>query len=195
MLQLPATELPQVSPSEFVGAVTVLSAMITPAVLISACGSLAISTSNRLSRTIDRTRRLSEQFASLAGEAAETETERRELLFQLLGRSTRRSTLLQRAMTRIYLAISVFVATSVAIGIVAVTDDRFAWIPITLGLVGAGLLFHASVLLIAESRIALGAIRLEMDFTWRTGQQIAPAHLLEQEQARRWMLRRKRKNH
>ena len=36
-------------------AVAVLSAMITPAVLISACGSLLIATSNRLGRVVDRT--------------------------------------------------------------------------------------------------------------------------------------------
>jgi hypothetical protein len=41
-------------------AIGVLSAMITPGVLISACGTLTLSTAMRLSRVIERTRRLAE---------------------------------------------------------------------------------------------------------------------------------------
>ena len=47
-------------------ALAVLTAMITPAVLISACGALIFSTSTRLGRVIDRTRILSERFQELA---------------------------------------------------------------------------------------------------------------------------------
>lgn len=173
--------------TELTGAVAVLSAMITPAVLISACGSLAISTSNRLSRTIDRARRLSDQFAELArAEQDELVLKRRGLLYDQLQRATRRSRMLQRAMTRIYAAIGVFVATSVAIGIVAATHIGYAWVPITLGLVGAGLLLHASVLLIIESRIALGAIHREMDFVWSIGQMHAPSDVVTEEKRRRF---------
>ena len=46
----------------------VLGAMITPAVLISACGTLVMSTSNRLSRVVERARSLSEA-ARLGGPA------------------------------------------------------------------------------------------------------------------------------
>ena len=194
--------MPATSVGELAGTVAVLSAMITPAVLISACGSLAISTSNRLGRTIDRTRRLAEQFAQVAApptvagdpggapDGDERRAEQRAVLFDLLGRATQRSQLLQRAMTRIYLAIGVFVATSVAIGLVAVTGARYSWVPVTLGLAGAGLLFHASVLLIVESRIALGAVQTEMAFVWRTGQQLAPSALVEQHRPRRRFRRR-----
>lgn len=173
-------------------ALTVLSAMITPAVLISACGSLIIATSGRLGRVVDRTRKLSEQFATLAGagEPADPEQrgEERALIFAQLDRATRRSRLLQRAMTRLYLALSVFVATSVAIGVVAVWGQRYAWVPVLLGLAGAGLLFHASVLLIVESRVALSAIDEEMDFVWRLGEQQAPDELVNE--ARRARARR-----
>ncbi len=64
----------------------VLSAMITPAVLISACGSLIMATSGRLNRAVDRTRETSRRFAELAqrpaGEVA-LEEERRMLFSQL----------------------------------------------------------------------------------------------------------------
>jgi hypothetical protein len=78
-------------------------------------------------------------------------------------------------MTCLYLALSVFVATSVAIGIVAASGQKYTWVPILLGLAGAGLLFYASLLLIAESRIALAAVDEEMDFALRLGQPHAPA--------------------
>ncbi len=43
-------------------AIAVLTAMITPAVLISACGSMILSTSARLGRVVDRVRALSERL-------------------------------------------------------------------------------------------------------------------------------------
>ncbi len=45
---------------------SLLSAMITPAVLISACGTLVFSTSTRLARVVDRVRQLSAEAAELA---------------------------------------------------------------------------------------------------------------------------------
>ena len=47
-------------------ALAVLTAMITPAVLISACGALIISTSTRMGRVVDRVRTLSGRFENLA---------------------------------------------------------------------------------------------------------------------------------
>jgi hypothetical protein len=146
------------------GTLAVLSAMITPAVLISACGSLAISTSNRLSRTIERARKLSEQFA-LVSKPAEPAV--------------------ATAVDPVVEQHRVFVATSVAIGIVMVIGKEYAWIPVALGLVGAALLFHASVLLIIESRVSLSAIQSEMDFVWRTGQALASPEMVEKHRSRR----------
>src|SRR5260370_33640017 len=50
----------------FTSGLTVLSAMITPAVLISACGSLILSTSTRLGLVVDRVRESSNQFETMA---------------------------------------------------------------------------------------------------------------------------------
>ena len=47
-------------------ALAILTAMITPAVLISACGALIFSTSTRLGRVVDRVRSLSRAFQELA---------------------------------------------------------------------------------------------------------------------------------
>ncbi|HEX2167970.1 MAG TPA: DUF2721 domain-containing protein [Longimicrobiales bacterium] len=191
LLTMIGEEAVAVQSTNLAGAVAVLSAMITPAVLIAACGSLTISTGNRLARAVERTRELSQQFKSLAKDTSDADApEQRAMLFDQLRRATRRARLLQRAMTRIYLAVSVFVATSVAIGIVAVTSQSYAWVPIILGLAGGALLFQASVFLIVESRIQMRAVRNEMKFTWEAGRQIAPSDLIEQHDAeRRWMRR------
>lgn len=162
-------------------ALAILSAMITPAVLISGCGSLIMATSGRLNRAVDRTREISRRFAELAREASageEIEPERR-MLFSQLHLSTRRSRMLQRAMARLYWALGLFVATSVAIGLVVASGRRYAWVPIVFGLGGAGLLLYASLLLVRESRVALEALDAEMDFVWQLGETHATPELLD----------------
>ncbi len=170
---------------------TILSAMITPAVLIMASGSLILTTSQRLGRIIDRTRKISDQFEELAKAQAEGEpvTERRTFLFELLGRATRRSRLLQRALTSLYLTLSAFVATSVSLGLVALFGLHFTWIPIAFGITGTGLLFYGSLLLIAESRIALASVDEEMDFVLRSRQLAAPQELLTKNNSKNGLFR------
>jgi hypothetical protein len=162
-------------------AVAVLTAMITPAVLISACGALVLSTSTRLGRVVDRVRALIEQFEVLArthDEDVELFEERRAVIFNQLDKLTTRSRLLQKSLRVFYLALGVFVATSVAIGLVAaVGRPSHAWLPVVLGLSGACGLFYGSVLLIRESRIAQDSLNAEMDFIWKLGRALAPADL------------------
>jgi Protein of unknown function (DUF2721) len=62
-------------------AVAVLTAMITPAVLISACGSMILSTSSRLGRVVDRVRALSDKLEKLALKRAEDTKERQGVIF------------------------------------------------------------------------------------------------------------------
>src|SRR5689334_21043099 len=102
------------------GGLAVLSAMITPAVLISACGTLILSTSHRLARVVDRVRALSSALEGLFAnpeqefaEARRDETERQILL------QSRRGRLLQRALSSFYVALGIFVGTTVGIGLTA----------------------------------------------------------------------------
>ncbi|MDX6385657.1 MAG: hypothetical protein QOK48_3230, partial [Blastocatellia bacterium] len=53
--------------------VAVLTAMITPAVLISASGTMILSTSTRLGRVVDRVRSLSDRLQALPDEDPKTE--------------------------------------------------------------------------------------------------------------------------
>ncbi|HXG59080.1 MAG TPA: DUF2721 domain-containing protein [Thermoanaerobaculia bacterium] len=151
---------------ELSSALGVLSAMITPAVLILASGSLILTTSNRLTRVVDRVREMLADLEAIADASDELSNEKRTLLFAQLERATLRARLLQRAMTRLYLGLAMFIATSVSIGVVALSS-RFAWMPLLLGFIGAGLLFWASIILIFESRLALATTYAEMDYIWR----------------------------
>jgi hypothetical protein len=162
-------------------ALAVLTAMITPAVLISACGALIFSTSTRMGRVVDRVRLLSERFEHLARHPEQDEMfeERRALIFTQLDRQTSRARLLQRAMLSFYVALSIFVATSVAIAIVAAVARTFTWVAVALGLLGSFFMFYASVLLVVESRMALGAIMSEMDFVWKVSTKYAGQDLAQ----------------
>ena len=164
-------------------ALAVLTAMITPSVLISACGAMILSTSTRLGRVVDRVRSLSDNFEELVAGGGEITLfeERRALIFDQLDKLTTRARLLQRSMTSFYGALGVFVSTSVAIGLVAAAGrEGTGWIPVVLGLLGSCFLFYGSVLLIFEARLALSTITTEMDFIWRLGRQLAPRDLVQQ---------------
>src|SRR5437764_10458229 len=144
----------------------VLTAMITPAVLISASGTMILSTSTRLGRIVDRVRLLSDRLRHLgdANESAEFLEEERAMLYDQLDKLTSRSRLLQRALTTFYLAVGVFVATSVSIGVVSFFNGRFAVVPVGLGLIGACFLFYGSILLVLESRLAIITTKSEIDY-------------------------------
>ncbi|HEX3142753.1 MAG TPA: DUF2721 domain-containing protein [Pyrinomonadaceae bacterium] len=166
--------------------VAVLTAMITPAVLISASGTMILSTSTRLGRVVDRVRELSARLRQLANEDINVEflEEERAMLYDQLDKLTSRSRLLQRALTSFYLAVGVFVATSVAIGAVAFfyargLASRGAWVPVAMGLIGALFLFYGSMLAIFEARLALSATHSEMDFIWRITRRVVPKELVE----------------
>jgi hypothetical protein len=149
--------------SEILG---ILSAMFAPVVLISACASLVLSTSNRLARVLERTRKLLERFEHVARSSTTDERAEEEsmMLYDEMILSTRRTRLLQRAMASLYLATSVFITASVILGIVAIVNEGYSWLPLLLMMLGAGLMFYTSVMLIAEISLTRRAIKIEMDF-------------------------------
>lgn len=159
----------------------ILASMITPAVLISACSALILSTSVRLGRVVDRVRALSDRFEEMTRKApgeVELFDERLRLTFSQLDYLTSRARHLQRAMTTFYVALGLFVGTSVAIGLLGLTGSGGGpaeSIPVVLGMVGALLLFAGTLLLGIEATLALRAIHAEMDFLWKLGQHHAPA--------------------
>lgn len=160
----------------------VLTAMITPAVLISACSGMILSTSSRLGRVVDRVRSLSDKLEALALQRGDETKERQTVIFAQLDKLTSRARILQRSMVAFYLATGMFVATSVAIGVVAVipSTPHYNLVPVIVGLLGACFLFYGSILLIFEARLALSTIHAEMDYTWRLTTRVAPPDVVEQ---------------
>jgi hypothetical protein len=164
-------------------AIAVLTAMITPAVLISACGSMILSTSGRLGRVVDRVRALSDRLEEMSDKLGETEIarERQAVIFAQLDKLTSRARILQRSMVTFYLALGMFVATSVAIGVVAIINKpSYNVVPVIVGIIGACFLFYGSMLLIFEARLALSTIHAEMDFIWRQTTRVAPVEVVKQ---------------
>jgi hypothetical protein len=144
---------------------SVLGAMITPAVLISACGNLIVSTTMRLARIVDRVRVLSQNIEELStDDTIEFAEERIAEYERQLVIHTRRGKLIQFSITSFYLSLGLFVATTVALAVAALSD-RLQWLPLVLGIAGTLFLFYSSVLLIAETRLALRSVNSEMAFT------------------------------
>jgi FlaA1/EpsC-like NDP-sugar epimerase len=157
----------------------ILSSMITPAVLILASGQLILTTSQRLSRVVERVRKLSAEFMQVekGNDPNSANESKRRILYTLLHKSARRSKLLTRAMTFLYVSLGLFVATSLTIGIVAVTHLRYTWIPTAIGMIGAITLFISSAILIVESRVTYSVITDEVDFVIESSTPNAPEAL------------------
>ena len=140
-----------------------LSAMITPAVLISASGTLILSTSSRLARVVDRVRELGRISESLFTTEAPFAELRWKGIDEQLELQTRRGGLLQRALTCFYVALGIFVATAIALALVSYATP-VAWVPSALGISGMLMLFYGCVMLLRETRLALRAVDSEMAF-------------------------------
>jgi hypothetical protein len=144
--------------------INILTAMITPAILIVACGSLSLTTSQRLNRSIDRSRKISMEFQEIRKGTREAGKIEIKMLYGQLQKAAQRARLLQKAMTLLYVALGFFIATSLLIGIFELVLWIRSWIIVVLPMVGALALLFASILLIAETRLALSAVDQEMDF-------------------------------
>lgn len=166
---------------------TILTSMITPAVVISACGALIASTTTRAARVNDRLHKWVDDFVVLMRDERDASlgAGHREMLFYQIDRLTSRARLLQVSLMALYISLALFVATSFAIGILAaaVSFDQvwrwYGWIPVGSALLGGGGLLFGSTLLILEARLALDATNDEMDFIWQIGKHHATDDLFD----------------
>jgi hypothetical protein len=151
--------------TEIPRATDVLAAMITPALLISASGTLVLSTSNRLSRVVDRVRVLSRDAEhSLEKADGDHTAQKRALLQSQLRGLAQRALILRSALEALYVAIGLLVATSIGAGIFVALRWGASWMPAALGMVGACALLWGSVLLVREARLAIGQTFEEMQY-------------------------------
>ncbi len=150
-------------------ALNVLTAMLTPALLLSACGSFIISTSSRLGRVVDQVRKLSDRMEELMHNEGNPAllAERRAMILKHLELQSKRASLLMRTMVSLYMASGLFVLTSVSIGFVSIFSAKWAVIPVILGVGGAMMLLVAAIRLITEARMALEGLHEETAFLRR----------------------------
>ncbi len=145
------------------GANEILTAMITPAVLISASGTLVLSTSNRLTRVVDRVRTLAKEAQALGREPGSEAHERhRALVARQLVALTARVRLLRRAMTTLYAAIGLFILTSITIGLTGAIHLPGNSASVVFALLGTSALLYTSALLVLEARMAVVSTLDEM---------------------------------
>lgn len=143
-------------------ATDVLGAMITPALLISASGTLILSTSNRLSRVVDRVRQLAEDAEALPVGGGETLERKRGLIARQLSALSQRALILRSALASLYTAVGFLVATSIGVGLMTSVHLAANWPAILLAMLGACALLWGSVLLVREGRLAIGSTLEEM---------------------------------
>ena len=169
------------SPETF-SSLSVLSAMITPAVLISGCGALILSTSARLGRSTDRVRALTRRFKELVtpeGQREPLAREEKQLIIAQVPKLTRRVRLIQRSLTAFYASVGLLVLSSVVTGGSALLGiDAAVW-PVVLAIAGAALLLYASLQLTVEAQLSSQITREEIRFLEGLGRHYSGLYLNE----------------
>jgi hypothetical protein len=143
-----------------------LSAMITPAIFLTANGSLIISTSNRMSRVVDRIRVLNDLSDKLyrGGTDLDYQQDRLAHIQDQLNQLVWRGNRIRVALVTLYLAFGAFAGTSLALALDVWTGNRLVAVPTLLAVVGVGLMLFACVNLVLEALKALRSNRLEIRF-------------------------------
>ena len=151
---------------DILGNYSTLSAMITPALFLTATGSLIISTSNRLSRIVDRVRGLNDSLDRIGRAPGDLDfvPERLELLYDALDRMHGRSEHVRVALMLLYLAFGSFCGTSLSLALDVWLSNRIRFLPTTLAILGVCLLFVASTRMVLEAMAAIRGNDLEMKF-------------------------------
>lgn len=137
--------------------VGVLTAMITPAFFLTATGAMLGAANQRLARVVDRMRE------DLSRRKQLTEPVQIAAFEKQVAAHRRRSELVLLSLRQLYAAMSLFVATSLAIAINAFSGYRLDFLPVALAIVGSLMLFGASVCLGREARLAMKSLNEELD--------------------------------
>ena len=146
-----------------------LSAMITPAIFLTATGSLIISTSNRMSRVVDRIRTLNDLGDSIDRGDSKLDflPERLAHVDDQVLRLGWRSDRIRLTLTMLYVAFAAFVGTSLTLAVdTIITGERhlMASVAIALSVTGVALMLLASINLVREAHAALTSNRREVQF-------------------------------
>lgn len=151
--------------SSMLPSLSVVTGMITPAILILAAGSLVSSTLVRIGRIVDQTRALirrGEEMRRIGNRAA------LPLIDEQLTILLRRADLARNALTGFYLAIALFLLSSLAIALTLLLHSTLTWLGPAFVILGGVCLFVAAAALLVEVNLSGGSTRREVDW-YRTG--------------------------
>lgn len=151
--------------SSMLPSLSVVTGMITPAILILAAGSLVSSTLVRIGRIVDQTRgliRRGEEMRRIGNRAA------LPLIDEQLTILLRRADLARSALTGFYLAIALFLLSSLAIALTLLLHSPLTWLGPAFVILGGICLFVAAAALLVEVNLSGGSTRREVDW-YRTG--------------------------
>lgn len=145
------------------------SLIVAPAILTNASTVLAMSTSNRLARAVDRARDLARQVEALENATDPALADRRKPLERLLAELTateQRTTMLLRVLQSFYFALGGFALSTLAalLGAVLAQVDSgpllvvLEIVAVAAGTIGVGALVRGSVILVRETAIAVRVV-------------------------------------
>jgi len=146
----------------------VLTAVVAPAILTNACSVLALGTSNRLARVVDRTRIVIAAVSSLA-EGSEDHAARMREMERLKFRGKQ----LLKALRLFYAALGAFAASA----LIAVVGSLFSFYDLHLafrltaalafgaGAIGVSALVTGCSSMVRETRLAIQSIAEEVEFS------------------------------
>ena len=145
---------------------TTLSAMLTPALFMTATSSLIISTSNRMSRIVDRIRIINDLVDQADRGLSELDylDLRQSHLASQLRDLEWRSDRVRLTLTMLYMSLSSFIGTSLVLAVDVLFGSRIEAVPTLLAVLGVGLLLTASINLTREAHRALQSNRREIQF-------------------------------
>jgi hypothetical protein len=135
--------------------VSIISEMITPALLILACGSLLATVLARLGRVTDNVRKLAEMLEQGGG----LDQKNRETL----NRMEQRADLAEHSITSYSAAVTLFVLTCLMIGCHRLFGEEFDALSVIAAVLGVVALLVGSGFMLAESRLAVRQVRSDMN--------------------------------
>lgn len=144
----------------------VVSAMLAPALFMTAAGSLLISANNRLARVVDRLRTLTDQSDQILRGMGNFShpTERLEHVRGMIRLQMKRAKTILNSITLLYSAFACFVGSSLGIAINFLTDHIFPMGPVALDVIGVVCLLGASAGMLREARLGVRALNRDVDF-------------------------------
>lgn len=139
-------------------ALLIISAMITPALLILGSGSLVATALQRLARAVDRARAILQLPEEDARRLGWTE----ENVKRWLERYAQRSLIAEKAVAVFFFGVGTFILDCLSIAVDHYFANTLTWLPVSLTIIGMLLMLAGAYFMVLESHLASIQIREEI---------------------------------